>query len=639
MKRSRLKMPASLAKLAPTTIRDKLTLWFLFLSLAPVFATALLAYTISRASLQTEIYNKLDAVADNKSYSIGKLFKDQLSEAAALTANDALKDLLSPSFRIVYPDLAAKTDAERVRRVKDIITARQETNTSYLDVMIADPEGTIVASSSKSLLQQGKNLKDLGAPGIPEGDTFHITQAFFSKAAQLHVMMILQPIHDNNAKIIGRVALEVDLRPVARLIEERSGLGESGEVIIVDKGRRMLTPSRFSEEVLKPVPDSKPISLGLQDQKGHDISNDYRGVPVIAAYRPLPEIGAALIAKIDRSEGLAPIIQLRNIMGIIGPLTLFFPRPRPPPPHHPPAGKRERRLRPAGRPGRLNRKPPRPRRLRDRPALHVPQPHGRRPKPDRPAHHRDGPEHQLRRLPDLGRRRAAGENRSLPGRVHQRGHHHHPGISPVLQPGRQDRRRHGLGVERSQPHDRRRQQSGKAWHRRDAPLERPGPGGGQEHPKLKRADPPDQLHRPHRLQHRRADQHAGVKRRHRSGPSRRERQGVRRRRHGGKETRRPEPESGPADRGDHPGDPDRHPDDHPGGGGGEQGSGRGSQADLPGGRDLRRRHQDDQADDGLGAGDHAGDPPAGDRRGPGLRRHAGDRSGDERDGGGDQRDK
>src|ERR1051326_6500237 len=108
MKRSRLKMPASLAKLAPTTIRDKLTLWFLFLSLAPVFATALLAYTISRASLQTEIYNKLDAVAANKTYSIGKLFKDQLSEAAALTANDALKDLLSPSFRIVYPDLAAK---------------------------------------------------------------------------------------------------------------------------------------------------------------------------------------------------------------------------------------------------------------------------------------------------------------------------------------------------------------------------------------------------------------------------------------------------------------------------------------------------------------------------------------------------
>ncbi|HEY1268605.1 MAG TPA: cache domain-containing protein, partial [Candidatus Binatia bacterium] len=325
MKRWRIKMPASLAKLAPTTIREKLTLWFLLLSLAPIFAIAFMAYTSSRASLEKEIYNKLDAVADNKSYILGIWFKEQLSQAAALTANDAIKDLLSPSFRIVYPDLAAKTDAERMRRVKDIITARQETNTSYIDVMIADTEGNIVASSSKSLLQQGKNLKDLGAPGIPEGDTFHITPAFFSNAAQLHVMMIIQPIHDNNAKIIGRVVLEVDLRPVNRLIEERSGLGESGEVIIVDRARRLLTPSRSSEEstILKPLPDSDPISRGLQDQKGHDISNDYRGVPVIAAYRPLPEIGAALIAKIDQSEGLAPIIQLRNVMAVIGLLTLF----------------------------------------------------------------------------------------------------------------------------------------------------------------------------------------------------------------------------------------------------------------------------------------------------------------------------
>src|SRR5581483_9112884 len=325
MKRWSLKMPAALAKLAPVTVREKLTLWFLLLSLAPVFATALLAYTSSRVSLEKEIYNKLDAVADNKSYILGHWFKAQLAEAAALTANDALKDLLSPSFRIVYPDLAAKTDAERMRRVKDIITARQETNEFYVDVMVADTEGNIVASSSKSLLQQGKNLKDTGAPSIPEGDTFHVTQVFFSQAAQQPVMMVLQPIHDNNANVIGRVALEVELRPVQRLIEERSGLGGSGEVIIVDKARRMLTQSRFGEEstMLKPVPDSNPIQLGLQNQKGHDTSRDYRGVPVIASYRPLPEIGAALIAKIDQSEGLAPIIQLRNVMAVIGLLTLF----------------------------------------------------------------------------------------------------------------------------------------------------------------------------------------------------------------------------------------------------------------------------------------------------------------------------
>src|SRR5689334_374742 len=312
-------------KLAPGSIRDKLTFWFLLLSLVPVITIGVLAYQNSRSSLEKEIFNKLDAVADNQSQSVGSLFKTQLSEAASLTANEALKDLLSPSFRIVYPNLAAKTDAERMQRVKDIITARQETNPSYVDVLIADNDGKILASSSKSLLQQGKNLKDIGLTNQNDNDAFYVSPVFFSSAAQQHVMMVVSPIHDNNAKVIGHAVLEVEFRPVDRLIEQRSGLGDSGEVIIVDNQHRMLTQSHLTEAstILKAVPDSNPIRLGLTGGSGHDMSNDYRGVPVVAAYRPLTEINAVLIAKIDQSEGLAPVSRLRNVMGLIGIATLI----------------------------------------------------------------------------------------------------------------------------------------------------------------------------------------------------------------------------------------------------------------------------------------------------------------------------
>ena len=312
-------------KLAPGSIRDKLTFWFLLLSLAPVIAIGVLAYQNSRTSLEKEIFNKLDAVADNQSYSVSNLFKTELAEAAALTANEALKDLLSPTFRVVYPNLAAKNDAERMQRVKDIITARQETNPSYVDVLIADTEGKIIASSSKSLLQEGKNLKDIGLGKRSDNDTFYVSPVFFSSAAQQHVMMVVSPIHDNNAKVIGEAVLEVEFRPMYRLIEERSGLGETGEVIVVDRDHRMLTQSHFGEAttILKTVPGADHIDLGLKGSKGHDMAKDYRGVPVIASYRPLPEINAVLIAKIDQSEAVAPITRLRNIMGLIGIATLI----------------------------------------------------------------------------------------------------------------------------------------------------------------------------------------------------------------------------------------------------------------------------------------------------------------------------
>ncbi|HEY3304807.1 MAG TPA: methyl-accepting chemotaxis protein [Candidatus Binatia bacterium] len=312
-------------KLMPATVRGKLTFWFLFLSLGPILAIGIIAYTSSRASLQGEIANKLDAVADNKAYILTAWFKAHLADAGSLSASQAVKDLVSPTFRVIYPNLAAKTDAERTQRVKDLIVARQETNPSYVDVLIVDSEGKVLVSSSRILPQEGKNLSELGLAKPIGNELAHVTPVFLSPIAQQHVMMVVSPVHDNNAKVVGRVILEVELRPIDRLIDERSGLGQTGEAVLIDRELRMLTQSRFSEPstVLQTVPDSNPIRLGLQGNKGHEFFKDYRGVPAIASFRPLPEIGAVLIAKMDASEGLAPINKLGYVVASIIVLTFL----------------------------------------------------------------------------------------------------------------------------------------------------------------------------------------------------------------------------------------------------------------------------------------------------------------------------
>ncbi len=313
-------------KFTSATIKAKLTFSFLALSLLPIIAIGSLAYITSRSTLEKEIASKLEAVADNKGYTLTTWFKSHLADGASLAAAQSVKDLLSPSFRIIYPNLAAKTDAERIQRVKDLITARQETEAAFADVLVVDADGKVIASSSKVLPQEGKNLSELGLAKSDDIETPRISPVFFSPLAQQHVMMVLHPVHDNNAKVVGYVVLEVELRPIARLIEERSGLGQTGEVIIVDRDRRMLTQSRFTEQptILTTVPDNNVIRLGLQGGKGHDLFTDYRGAPVIASFRPLPEIGAVLIAKIDQAEGLAPMKELGKLVGAIIVLTLLF---------------------------------------------------------------------------------------------------------------------------------------------------------------------------------------------------------------------------------------------------------------------------------------------------------------------------
>ena len=301
----------------------RITLWYLILSLAPILAIGLLAYQNSRASLEVEIFNKLNAVADNETYIIKSWFNNNLQDAQNLASNLAVRDLLSPTFRIIYPDLTSKTDEERNRKVKELITALQETNKSYVDVLIADKEGGILSSSSRILGQQGKNLSEIGLTDVKTEKAF-VSSVFNSPIAQQPVFMIAASIYDNNGNGVGYAVIESDLRPIQRLLEERSGLGETGEVLIVDRDFRMLTQSRFSDEstVLKKVPGNHPIQQGLQGNKGELFFRDYRGVPVLGAFRPLAVMDSVLIAKTDEAEGFSPIAKLRNTILIIIVLTM-----------------------------------------------------------------------------------------------------------------------------------------------------------------------------------------------------------------------------------------------------------------------------------------------------------------------------
>lgn len=305
------------------TITGRITFWYLILSIAPILAIGTLAYQNSRASLEREIFNKLDAVADNKTYIIQSWFRDHLQDTQNLANNLAVRDLLSPTFRIVYPNLTAKTEEERSRRVRELITALQETNAPYVDVLIGDKEGKVISSSSKVLGQEGKNLSEIGLTKLGKEKAF-VSSVFHSTIAQQPVFAVTSSVYDNNANVMGYAVIEVDLRPMHRLLEERSGLGETGEVIIIDRDLRMLTQSRFSDEstVLKKILGSHTIQQGLQGNKGGTFFQDYRGASVLGAYRPLTVMDAVLIAKIDEAEGFAPITKLRNTILLIIVLTM-----------------------------------------------------------------------------------------------------------------------------------------------------------------------------------------------------------------------------------------------------------------------------------------------------------------------------
>lgn len=127
--------------------------------------------------------------------------------------------------------------------------------------------------------------------------------------------------------------LEVDAdTALAPLLATAAGLGERGEVLLVNRNAEVLTPLKH------PLPDGSrarsleyriqtaPAQLAARGEEGVIETSDYRGVPVLAVYRRLevaPDWSWGMVVKLDRDELAAPLYRdlrdtaLRGLAGVL----------------------------------------------------------------------------------------------------------------------------------------------------------------------------------------------------------------------------------------------------------------------------------------------------------------------------------
>jgi len=112
----------------------------------------------------------------------------------------------------------------------------------------------------------------------------------------------------------GRLSLRArfSLGDVEPIFEDRSGLRENGEVLLVDARGASLTPVRYQTG---PAPHDlramEPIQQCLAGEGGEILTRDYRDTMVISGFRPAPALGGGcIVANLQYSDALVPIRRL-----------------------------------------------------------------------------------------------------------------------------------------------------------------------------------------------------------------------------------------------------------------------------------------------------------------------------------------
>jgi GAF domain-containing protein/HAMP domain-containing protein len=284
------------------SIRYRLLLAFITITVLPLVVTGIFSSLINTRNTEDRVVNQLESVVTLKEAEI-----DSWLNTLDLTLDTLVVDedrdllvtvMLKPD---VTPDLIYSLYHDRMLAK---ITRAMERVRMFDEVFIMDANGRVVLSTDAN--QEGKSFR--GQPVFEEGLRGHyISPPLFAPSLNSYRVVVVLPLYNATGQIVGVLAGRASMHQLDGIMQERAGLGETGETYLVGSNNVLITSLRGGEQyrIMRTTAVDEAIA---RRRNGALVSYDNTfGLPVIGVYHWLDQLGVAIIAEQERSEALQSI--------------------------------------------------------------------------------------------------------------------------------------------------------------------------------------------------------------------------------------------------------------------------------------------------------------------------------------------
>jgi methyl-accepting chemotaxis protein len=283
------------------TVRNKLLLIFLALSLIPMGILSTIVYRNASDALLNDAFASLEAVRTIKQQQIETFFEQLtvdarfIRELPAVVGTDDLGGLPAlitlqnskddPAYQVAY------------QNIEGILQRFADNRQVYQDIMLVDLEGNVVyatldESQDTNVLVTGEVKPEFVAASRNAVVIDDITFNVIHNEGNLKVGA---PVINSSGLVIGSIILEIGQETINTIMTERTGLGETGETYLVGGDGLFRSESRFVDQlgvqtaVLNPqlIVNTTGSQSALANGIGTEIINDYRGTPVLSSWSPV----------------------------------------------------------------------------------------------------------------------------------------------------------------------------------------------------------------------------------------------------------------------------------------------------------------------------------------------------------------
>jgi len=308
-------------------LQHKLLFAFLLLALTPILIVGFLTSNISSSTIEQQIFSQLVAVREIKKSQVEGYFEEREGDIKILSATvEKLLDFSSSD--------ALSTSAHQLNDYFDNFVKSY----GYYDFFLIDDSGEIFYTLTKeadyqtNLITGKYNNSGLGTLFKKVRSSGSFAMSDFSRYAPSNgdpAGFIALPLTTNSGISIV-VALQLSIEKINEVMQQRAGMGETGESYLIGSDLLMRSDSfldpeghsvgaSFSGTVKENGVDTEGAKLAIKGEVGQKIIIDYNGNPVLSAYTPVDINGIrwALLSEIDVAEAFESIYTLYWIIAIV----------------------------------------------------------------------------------------------------------------------------------------------------------------------------------------------------------------------------------------------------------------------------------------------------------------------------------
>jgi diguanylate cyclase (GGDEF)-like protein len=288
------------------SMRSQILVFALLATLIPTLATTLVFSGRNQQSASDAAAQELLGASSEAAREIDLWLNQRLDGLRGAASSYVVAENLAK--------LRGREAGQALGRLRDYLTSVRERLPDHEGLLVIDPGGRVVASSSGRV--GGVRLPPDGLKSLRTGGAL-VGDAYWDAALGRAAIVLAVPIRQVDGLFLGAFTAKLNLHAIADMLHRLSPDDPGDLYLMTDQGRVVIRSRSSSADLMRTkLPDK--TSAALFDREGQSVAyKRANGQEVVGALRRVPQLRWAAVAELPQAEAFRRASRLRNVTALL----------------------------------------------------------------------------------------------------------------------------------------------------------------------------------------------------------------------------------------------------------------------------------------------------------------------------------